>query len=225
MSLFTLPREIRFEIYRHTPAFNLLLLSHTCRTIHLEINSNPSIYKAARGYLEYTPDVILESEDDPATDPTTALTESLGGDTPRLCIDMVGWTETHVDAEMVAGLFLDWWACVRCREIRIGATWGSHVGYRVLEGREGSVEEGAPGGEDVCWFGVVCTRCNYGKGEFKGWWLEACGCEHCGLFGRAVREEVRLGLVRMARVLENKRKQPIYSIWSSAHLRSTTSMV
>ncbi|RPA78329.1 hypothetical protein BJ508DRAFT_416573 [Ascobolus immersus RN42] len=51
LSIFSLPPELRLDIFSQCTAFTLLQLSHTCRSIYYEINTHPSIYKTSFGYF------------------------------------------------------------------------------------------------------------------------------------------------------------------------------
>ncbi|RPA81211.1 hypothetical protein BJ508DRAFT_346217 [Ascobolus immersus RN42] len=49
-TIFSLPTELRLNIYDWCSVFALLQLSHTCKLFYEEINAHPSIYKKAFGY-------------------------------------------------------------------------------------------------------------------------------------------------------------------------------
>ncbi|RPA78321.1 hypothetical protein BJ508DRAFT_329258 [Ascobolus immersus RN42] len=68
--LLTLPPELRLEIYRHTPAFTLLQLAHTCRLLHHEINAHQSILHHSFGYQNYysSPPPLLNTFGTPASE-------------------------------------------------------------------------------------------------------------------------------------------------------------
>ncbi|RPA78353.1 hypothetical protein BJ508DRAFT_329294 [Ascobolus immersus RN42] len=52
---YTLPVELRLEIYSHCTAFTLIMLSHFCRRLYLEINKYPSVYTHCYGYTKPKP--------------------------------------------------------------------------------------------------------------------------------------------------------------------------
>ncbi|RPA86455.1 hypothetical protein BJ508DRAFT_134015 [Ascobolus immersus RN42] len=49
----SLPLELRLDIYSQCNAFTLLMVSHTCLTTYLEINTRPSIHRSSQGVQIY----------------------------------------------------------------------------------------------------------------------------------------------------------------------------
>ncbi|RPA82536.1 hypothetical protein BJ508DRAFT_305415 [Ascobolus immersus RN42] len=55
LPFFRLPPELRLAIYRHLPAFTLLILTQTNRRLNLEINNNRGLYRHSYGYIDRPP--------------------------------------------------------------------------------------------------------------------------------------------------------------------------
>ncbi|RPA78340.1 hypothetical protein BJ508DRAFT_363890 [Ascobolus immersus RN42] len=152
--LFTLPLEIRLEIYSHCAAYSLLNLYNTNLTIRAELNDHPAIITSSYGYIpRRTSPAAPAAPAAPASTPTTSTPFSQNP-TPRFTITNID----AVDSPQEAALFKTQQMHgdqLRGRRVMCEDCWsvGKCVGYR------GSVSlEGEGEGR---WFPDWCTCCVY----------------------------------------------------------------
>ncbi|RPA73965.1 hypothetical protein BJ508DRAFT_333542 [Ascobolus immersus RN42] len=53
ISFRSLPLELRHQIFSSCTVLGLLILSHTCHAMYVDINSNPHLVQQSEGYLNY----------------------------------------------------------------------------------------------------------------------------------------------------------------------------